>query len=72
MSKLPEKDVCAIGTMRENGTGGTKQKLMASKELQKNQRSGFDYCTDDKVFVAKLHDHSVVTTASNWATYTPL
>ena len=55
MSELAEKYVHTTGTIRENRTGGTKQKLMGYKELQ----------TDGKVFVAKWHNNFVVTMASN-------
>jgi len=72
MCELAEKDVRATGTIRENRTGGAKQKLIGSKELQKKDQGYFDYCTDGKVFVAKWHYNSIVTTASNWETHSPL
>jgi len=68
MCELAEKDVRATGTIRENITGGAKQKLTGSKDLQKMERGDFDYCIDGKVFVAKRHDNSIVTMASNWET----
>ena len=67
MCELARKDVRVIGTIRENRTRGAKQKkLVGSKELQKNQRDDFDYCIDGKIFVAKWHDNSIATAASNW------
>jgi len=60
MCELVEKDVRATGTIRENRTGGAKQKLLESKELQKKELGDFDYCTDGKVFAAKWHDNSIV------------
>jgi len=60
------------GAIRENRTGGAKQKLLGSKEIQNKERGDFYYCTDGKVFVAKWHDNSTVTMASNWETHSPL
>jgi len=41
------------------------------QEEQSNQKERgdlIDYCTDGKFFVAKWHDNSIVSMASNWET----
>ncbi|KRZ75222.1 PiggyBac transposable element-derived protein 3 [Trichinella papuae] len=40
--------------------------------LLKKTRGSFDYRNDGKVYVAKWHDKSLVTVASNWQTHNPL
>ena len=66
MCGLAEKNVCATGIIRENRTGGANKKLYWIQRTQKKERGNFDYCTDDKISVAKWHENSVVTMANNW------
>ena len=72
MYELGEQSVRATGTIRENRTKGAKRTLISSKALQKKERGTYDFCTDGKVFVAKWHDNSIVTIASNCETHIPL
>ena len=72
MSDLAKIDVRATGTIRENRTPGANQKMISSKQLQKQERGCFQYCCDETVYIAKWHDNSVVTIASNWESRTPV
>ena len=46
--------------------------MISSKQLQKQERRCFEYCRDRTVYIAKWHDNSVVTIASNWESHTPV
>ena len=72
MSDLVKIDVQAIGTIRENRTADANQKRITSKQFQKQERGCFKYCCYGTVYVAKWHDNSVVTIASNWESHTPI
>ena len=72
MYELGEQSIRATGTIRQNRTRGAKTTLISSKALQKKERDIFDFCTDGKVFVAKWHENSIVTIASNCETHIPL
>ena len=72
MNKLAEKSMQATGTIRENRTEGANKQLIQNKELQKQERGTYDYCSDGKVYIAKWHDNSVVNIASNWETHEPV
>ena len=58
------------GTIRENRTANTNQKMIISKQLQKQERECFKYCSDGTVYIAKWHKNSIVTIASNWENHT--
>ena len=58
--------------IRKNRTVGANQKMISSKQLQKQECGCFEYCCDGIVYIAKWHDNSVVTIASNWESYTPV
>ena len=47
-------------------------KMISSEQLQKQERGCFKYCCDETVYIAKWHDNSVVTIASNWERHTPV
>ena len=47
-------------------------KMISSKQLQKQERGCFKYCCNGTVYIAKWHDNSVVTIASNWKSHTPV
>ena len=72
MNELAEKSMRATGTIRENRTEGANKQLIQNKELQKQERGTYDYCSDGKVYIAKWHDNSVVNIASNWETHEPV
>ena len=72
MNELAEKSMRATGTLRENRTEGANKQLIKNKELQKQERGTYDYCSDGKVHIAKWHDNSVVNIASNWETHEPV
>ena len=72
MADLAKIDVRATGTIREHRTTGANQKMISSKQLQKQERGCFEYCCDATVYIAKWHDNSVVTIASNWESHTPV
>ena len=72
MSDLEKIDVQATGTIRENRIPGANRKMISSKQLQKQERRCFEYCCDETVYIAKWHDNSVVTIASNWESHTPV
>ena len=72
MNELAEKSIRATGTIRENRTEGANKQLIQNKELQKQERGTYDYCSDGKVYIAKWHDNSVVNIASNWETHEPV
>ena len=72
MSNLAKIDVRVTGTIKENRTASASQKMINSKQLQKQERGCLEYCCDGTVYIAKWHDNSVVTIASNWESYTPV
>ena len=72
LSELGDKSVRATGTVRETRTSNATKKLICSKILKKKERGAFDYCSDGKVYVAKWHDNSIVTIASNWENHEPV
>ena len=72
MFDLAKIDVQTTGTIRENRRAGANQKIICSKQLQKQERGCFEYCCDGIVYIAKWHDNSVVTIASNWESHTPI
>ena len=66
MNELTKKNMRATGTIQENKTEGANKQLIQNKELQKQEKGTYDYCSDGKVYIAKWHDNSVVNIASNW------
>ena len=72
MSDLAKIDVRATGSIRENRIAGTNQKMISSKQLQKQERRCFEYCCNSTLYIAKWHDNSVVTVASNWESHIPV
>ena len=72
ISDLAKIDVQATGTIRENRTAGANQKMKSSKQLQKQERGCFEYCFDGTLYIAKWHDNSVLTIASNWKSHIPV
>ena len=72
MSDLAKIDVRATGMIRENRTAGTNQKIISSKQLQKQKRGCFEYCCDRTVYIAKWHNNSNAMIASNWESHTPI
>ena len=72
MNELTEKSMRATGTIQENRTEDANKELIQIKELQKQERGTYDYCSDGKVYIAKWHDNFVVNIASNWETHDPL
>ena len=69
MNELAEKMMHATGTIRENRTEGTNKQLIQNKELQKQERGSYNYCSGGKVYIAKWHGNSVVNIANNWETH---
>ena len=53
MSDLAKIDVRATGTIRENRTVNINQKMISSKQLQKQERGCFKYCCDVIFYIAK-------------------
>ena len=49
IKKLAEKSMRATGTIRENRTEGANKQLIKNKELQKQERGTYDYCSGGKV-----------------------
>ena len=72
MSDLAKIDVRATSAIRENRTPGANQKMISSKQLQKQERGCFEYCCDGTVYNVKWHNNSVVTIASNWESHIPV
>ena len=62
----------ATETIGENRTEGANQQLIQNKELQKQERGTYNYCSDGKVYIAKWHESSVVNSANNWETHEPV
>ena len=58
MSDLAKIDLQATGRIRENRTAGTNQKMISSKQLQKQERECFEYCCDGTLYTATWHDNS--------------
>ena len=48
MNKLVEKSMRATGTIRENSTEGANKQLIQNKELQKQERGTYNYCSVEK------------------------
>ena len=53
MSDLAKIDVRATGTIRENRTAGSNQKMISSKQLPKRNGECFEYCCDRTIYIAK-------------------
>ena len=71
MNELAEKSICATETIRESRTEDANKQLVQIKELQKQERCTYDYCSDGKVYNAKWFDNCIVNIASNWETHEP-
>ena len=69
MSDLAKIDVRATDTIKQNRTACANQKMISSKQLQKQECGCFEYCCDKTVYIAKWHDISFVTIASNWESH---
>ena len=65
LSELSDKGVRATGTVRETRIANATKKIISSKDLKKEEKGTFDFCSDGKVYVAKWHDNSIVTIANN-------
>ena len=50
-SDFAKIDVQATDTIRENRTAGANQKMIGSKQLQKQERGCFKYCCDGTVYI---------------------
>ena len=72
MELLAEKRMRAVGTVRENRTGGANDRLVSSKDLKKKDCGTFDYRHNGSVYVCKWNDNSVFTIASNCAIHEPV
>ena len=72
INELTEKSMRATGNTQKNRTEGANKQLIQIKELQKQEKGIYDYCSDGKVYIAKWHDNSVVNIASNWETHDPV
>ena len=72
LCELSDKGVKATGTVRETRIANATKKIISSKDLKKEERGTFDFCSDGKVYVAKWHDNSIVTIASNWENHQPV
>ena len=72
MSDLTKIDVRATSTISESRTAGANQKMISSKQLQKQERKCLEYCCNGTLCIAKWHDNSVVTIASNWKSHIPV
>ena len=72
LSSLGERNICAVGTLRENRTVGAFKSVAPSKASSKKSRGSFDYRCDSKVFVCNRNDNSVVNIASNYLTHEPI
>ena len=72
LSELSDKGVRATGTVRETRIANATKKIISSKDLKKEERGTFDFCSDGKVYVAKWHDNSIVTIANNWENHQPV
>ena len=72
MSDLVKIDVRAIGTIRKNRTACANQKMIISKQLEKQERGCFEYYCDATLYIAKWHDNLLVTIASNCESHIPV
>ena len=72
LSELSDKGVRATGTIRETRIANATKKIINSKDIKKEERGTFNFCSDGKVYVAKWHDNSIVTIASNWENHEPV
>ena len=64
-SELSDKGVRTTGTVRETRIANATKKIISSKDLKKEERGTFEFCFYGKVYVAKWHNNSIVTIASN-------
>ena len=71
MIELAEKSLRATETIRQNRTEEANKQLVQSKELQKKERTTYNYYCNGKVYIAKWHDNSVVNIANNWENHEP-
>ena len=72
LSSLGERNIRAVGTIRENRTAGASKSITSSKSLSKKPSGSLDYRCDGKVFVCKWNDNSVFNIASNYLTHEPI
>ena len=72
LSELSDKGVKATGTIRETRIANATKKIINSKDIKKEERGTFNFCSDEKVYLAKWHDNSIVTIASNWENHEPV
>ena len=72
MTELAEKSIRTTGTIRENKTEGANKQLVQNKELQKQERGTYGYCSDRKAYIAKWLNDSAVNNASNSETHKPV
>ena len=69
---LSPKGFICVGTVRENRTNGATKAMISTKDLKKKDRGSYDYRCNNKIFVCKWHDNSVVNVASNYFTHEPV
>ena len=67
LADLAERNIKAIGTVRENRTLGASGKMKSIKEMKKSERGTFDFCSDGIVYFCKWNDNSIVNIASNFS-----
>lgn len=72
LSELADHKVCSTGTIRDNRTAKAVTKLATNTQMKKMDRGSYDYCSDGKIFIAKWHDNSIVSIASNWQNQVPI
>ena len=72
LSSFGERNVRAVGTIRDNRTSRSFKSIVSFKALSKKPRSSFDYRYDCKVIVCKCNDNFVVNIASNYLTHKPI
>lgn len=70
MNQLTSLKIRAVGTIRENRTGGCP--LRSAKDMKKTERGTYDFRSNGRIFVCRWNDSSVVTVASNYATHEPI
>lgn len=70
LNYLHEHNIGGTGTIRENRLENCS--LLNSKDMRKKPRGEIDYKTSQKIIVAKWHDNSIVSIASNCHGLTPI
>ena len=71
LADLAERNIIAIGTVRENRALGASGKMKSIKEIKKSERGTFDFCSGRIAYFCKWNDNFIVNIATNFTSHIP-